>query len=384
MSEGTRKFLDNLIAILFYVFACCYIPLSLYIPMNDLVASVIAIAVCVLGVVVLARMAHTFRAVTGYAVILGLFILFGGALLPIGLFSAFASASCIFAYLLLKKHSPFVWGLPLIPLIISILLTQSASGVVLSLFTLPCSLLLAHAIKNRCGRVGAVCRISLGICICAVLLFLCAVYATAGEITLSAAKSIIETAREQLTKLLGSAASEMQALLGYELTSVDLENVIDVAVSSVFNLLPALVITLANIAAYIIHSLYLSVAFVSDEEKKDALPMLSFDMSLVSAIVYIASLVLSFVLTSDKTAIYGTAAQNVLIVLAPGLILTALAGIRTLTMRRGPSCLGTLLYFGVIFMLASLSVFAIVGVSLAGAVLIILAHISKRKSDKES
>ena len=108
--------------------------------------------------------------------------------------------------------------------------------------------------------------------------------------------------------------------------------------------------------------------------------MLSFEMSLTSSIVYIASLVFSLLLVSESLALWGTAAENIALVLAPGLILTALAGIRALSMRKGPSCLGTLLYLGVIFMLASLSGIVIMLVALVGAVLNIVAHIAKRKS----
>lgn len=384
MSEERRELLSTLLACLFYILAAAYIPLSLYLPMGEFLSAAIALAVCVLSVVVLSRIARGYKTLIGYTLVLGIFIIFGGMLLLIGLFSAFASASCIFAYLWQKKRTPFVWGLPLIPLIISILLIGNVSGVILSLFTLPCSLLLALSVKNKCARVGAVCRISFGICLSAVLLFLTAVWSVSGEISATAVKELIGTAKEQLISILGSAASEIETAIGYELTSLDVENIIEVSVSSLFNLLPALVITLANIAAYLIHSLYLSIVYVTDEERKEALPMLSFDMSLISAILYILSLVLAFVLASGKTAIYGTAAENILLVLSPGLVLTALAGIRALTVKRGPSCLGTLLYFGVIFLLVSLSVYAIIGVSLAGAILIILTHILKRRSDKEA
>ena len=381
--NGKRSVTDLLLACLFYVAACSYLPLAIYIPMSDWLSAVVALAVCALGIAVLARMARTFRAVLTYAVILGLFVLFGGMLLPIGLLSAFVASSCIFTYFLLKDRTPFLWGLPLSPLTVSLLITQSATGAALSLLTLPCSLMLAHSVKNKVGRVGAVCRISFGICLSAVLVFACAVYSSTGELSAAVIRGVIDSGKEQLTVLLKEAASEMQNMVGYELTSLDVENVIELAVSSLFNLLPAIVITVANITAYVIHSLYLSVAYTSDEERKETLPMLSFDMSLTSAIVYIASLILALVLTSDAVIIYGAVAQNLLLVLDPGLRLTALAGIRMLTTRRGPSCLGTLLYFAVIFMLASLSVFAILGVSLLGAVLIIIANISKRKSDKE-
>lgn len=383
ISEKARETAELALSCLFYIFAAAYIPIALYLPMNEWLSAVIALTVCVLGIAVLTKIAHGVRNIIGYIIIVGIFILFGGMLLPIGIFSAFASASCIFAYLVSQKRTPFIWGIPAIPLILSLLIVKSVTGAVLALFALPCSVMLALAVKDKCGRVEAVCRISFGICLSAVLLFMCTVYSVYGELSVQNAKLLIEAAREQVTVILNSATEEIGSVLGYDLTSVGITNIIDVSVSSLFNLLPALVITLANVAAYIIHSLYLSVVYTTEEEKKEALPMLSFDMSLMSAILYIVSLILAFALTSDSTAIYGTAAENLMLVLAPGLILTALAGIRALTSRRGPSCLGTILYFGVIFLLVSLSVYAIVGVSLVGAILIILANIAKKKSDNK-
>lgn len=382
INNSTRELLDTALAAAFYVIACVYIPFAFYVPMGDLVSSLLALAICVLGIAVLARIAKTFRATVGYTVIVALLVLFGGMILPVAIFSAFASACCIFAHLMTKKASPFIWGLPLIALIMSALISRSIMGILLSVITLPCSLMLIYSVKKRIGKVGAVCRISLGICISLAVIFVCAVWRSHAELSMSAARALIDTARGQLTVLLESAAEEIEMLLGYELTSADANNVIDASVSALFNLLPALIITVSNIVAYIIHSLYLSVAYISEKDKKRVIPMLAFNMSLTSAIVYIASLVLAFALTSDSVALYGTAAENVMIVLAPGLILTALAALRAFTSRKGPSCLGTLVYFGVIFMLVSLSVYSIIGVALAGAIVVILANIAKKNLGK--
>ena len=165
---------------------------ALFLPMGEWLSAALALCVSVLGIFVLARVAHAFHAVATYAIILGIFVLFGGVLLPIGLFSAFATASCLYAFLLLKRRNPFVWGLPLIPLIIALLLFSSNSAILLSLSTLPCALLLAYSIKNKLGRVSAVCHISFGICLFTIALFVCAVWETAGEISVTAAKDFID------------------------------------------------------------------------------------------------------------------------------------------------------------------------------------------------
>lgn len=382
ISEKNRDIIRVTLGALFYIFATTYLPLAVLTEMSGWIASAAALAVCVLGILVLTRLAGSFAQLFGYTMILGIFILFSGALVPIGIFSAFASASCIFAYLLLEKKTPFIWGLPLISLILSLLITRTLFGAVLSAVTLPCSLLLAYSVKHKLDRGGAVCRISLGICIPIIAVLAIAIFSEYGEISMRTVQAFIDMLRKSITELLSSAVSDVGELLGYELVGADTDSVIVAAVASLFNLLPAILITIGNITAYIIHSLYLSVAYSYDEKRKEATPMLSLNMSLASAIIYTVALVLSFTLVSDSTAIYGTAAENILLILAPGLILTALGALRAFTTRKGPSCLGSIIYFGVIAMLIRLSVFAIIGIALAGAVLIIISHIAKRKSDK--
>lgn len=370
-----------MLGVLFYIFAATYIPLAMCTELGGWLPVATAVAVCILSVLVLARLSGSFANILSYAIILGLFILFGGAVIPIGIFSAFASASCVFAYLLLEKKTPFIWGLPLIPVILSLLVTRTLLGAVLSAVTIPCALLLAYSVKNKLDRGGAVCRISLGICISVLAVLAVAVHSEYGELSMHTVQVFIDTLRESVTELLSSTVSDVGELIGFELNGTDAESAVASVVASLFNLLPAIIITLGNIAAYIIHSLYLSVAYSYEERHKEALPMLTLDMSLASAIIYIASLILSFALVSDSTAIYGTAAENVLLILAPGLILTALGALRAFTARKS-SCLGTLAYFGVVAMLISLSVYAIICVALAGAVLIIISHLAKIKSDK--
>jgi len=365
---------------IYYALACIYIPISVYVNMNDWLLSVLSLGVCVLSAVALAKAARTFHAVISYSLIIAIFIFFGGSLLPVGIFAAFASATCIYAYLLLKHPSPFLWGLPAIPFIVGLLLSKGALCAVLSLCTLPASLLLAYSLKKRLERVSAVCHISFGICAVIVIGFLAAVYGRSGELTVSSAKELIDAARTQLSAILSSTATQMSDMVGFELSESDVASYVANITDTLFNLLPAIAVTLGNIAAYIIHSMCLGICFSAEEDKDSVRPMLVYDMSVVSAIVFIIALVLSFALSTDSLYMYGTVAENIMVILCPGLILVALGALRMLTSRKGPSCLGTLAYMLVIFMLASLSPFAIIGTALAGAVAVIFVNVAKAKS----
>ncbi len=364
----------------YYILACIYLPLSTLVGLGDWFAAASALGVCVLACVALSKIAGSFKPFVFYAITVAIFALLGGSFLPISLIVAFVSGTCVYAYLVNRWASPLVWIIPAIPPIICSLAVGKALGAALSLITLPAALLLAYAVRKKRSRVSAVCMISSGICAMLVLLIGIAVYKYTGDISIAAIKSSIEAARAYLTAVFESVMTEMTSLIGSTMSLIDTEAMPSLMVGVLFNLLPAIIITASNILAYIIHSLYISANYsMSQEKHKEAIPMLTFDMSAVSAVVYIAALILSLTLTSGNAAIYGTAAQNILLILAPGLVMTALAGVHMLSMRKGPSCLGTLLYLALIFMIATLSPIVILAVALGGAILIIASHISRAK-----
>ena len=366
-----------------YAIAASFITVALTINVNELVLSAIALSICAFSIFVFARIAKTFKAIIMYAIILGASAFVGGSLLLIGLFAALALCCCALAYLINNSKSPFIWGIPLIPLIVALFISPNANGILVSLSPLPAAILLAYSTNKRLDRVSAVCRISFGLCIVFVASALIALYSTMGEISLTAAKSFIEALKEEMVVACMTAMQEIEEMMGLDMSDTDMLMVVDAAVGTVFNLLPGLLITISNIIAYIIHSLYLTVCYPDPKKNRDELaPMLEFDISLTSAIVYIVAVVATFVLVTGGSALYGAVAENIVIVLAPGLILVALGGIRSLIAKKGPSCLGTLIYMGIIFLLATFSIYAIIGVALAGAVFIILAYVSDYKKRK--
>lgn len=367
-----------------YAVAASFITVALTINISELVLSTIALAICAFSIFVFARIAKTFKAIIMYAIILGVSAFIGGSLLLIGLFAALALCSCSLAYLINNSKSPFIWGIPLIPLIVALFISPNANGILISLAPLPAAILLAYSVNKRLDRVAAVCRISFGLCAVFVASALITLYSTMGEISLASAKSFIEILKEEIVILCMTAMQEIEEMMALDMSETDMRTVIDAIVGTVFNLLPGLLITVCNIIAYIIHSIYLTVCYPDPQKDREELsPMLEFDISLTSAIVYIVAVVATLVLVTGGSALYGAVAENIVIVLAPGLILVALGGIRAFMAKKGPSCLGTLVYMGVIFLLATFSIYAIIGVALAGAVFIILAYVSDYKKRKK-
>ncbi len=381
-TKKRSKTVTFVVSAVFYVLSCIYLPLALFANMGIWFSAVSALGICVFAAFALSGISGSFKPFVGYALIVALFTFSGGMFLPMSLLVAFASGCVVYAYLLISKLSAAVWGLPVAAAVMAGLLTQSPIGICLSLGSLPASAILALVIKNKTPRVSAVCRISAGICLSVVVSLCVGIYAVQGKVNAEVIKGIVDYSKQQMSLILTDMFSQMQSMLGDMLVSIDFESFITVLVSTVFNLLPAIIITAANIIAYIIHSLYISSQYTMSKEAHDsAKEMLTFDMSIISAVLYILSLVLAFTLISPELALWGTVAENLLLILVPGLVLTALACIRAMSVAKGPSCLGTLIYFGVIFLVIGLNPVALVCVALAGAVFIILSHISKFKHE---
>ncbi len=371
----------DIILALCFIVSSLYIPISLCMPLGEWLTLAAALAVGVLCIAALTRAAGSFRSVAGFSVTVAILAFFGGAFLPLALFVSFVGASVMYACLADRAKRWLVYPLPLIPATAAFFISGGVWGTLICLTTAVCGLMLWHCTRKKLDRAQAICRISVALCACAMLLICIAVYYRSGNISADAFKALVDEARLQSELMLTDVLSSMQSALGSQLGSFDSASIISALVASVFNLLPAIIITAANIVSYLAHSLWLSVKYTTAEDKKQALPQLALNITPVSAVVYITALVLSLVLTDGASALYGAAAENMLVILCPGLTLTALAGIRALTSAKGPSCLGTLLYFGLIFALASLSPIVILATAFVGAVLILISTFSAKKKD---
>ncbi len=399
-TKATGTALTFILLCLYYILATAYIPLCLFIRLPEYFSLLSAVGICILACAALARAAGSFRAVVGFALTVGIFAFLGTAVQLVAPIAAFIAAVAVYSKIINMPQSlPAALTMALLPAVSVItvyLASRQGLGVALAILPVPVACTLTWCTRKKLSRVPAICRLSCCISLCVLAIALCIVYMLAGEISISAIRSLIDSARTALVAMLDGALMQMELLLGESLSAlggIDLSSFTKTLAASVFNLLPAIVITVANILAYLVHSLALSVEYgrvlpetlaKDSPERREIAEQMSFDMSLVSAIVYIASLVLAFLFVTEKTALYGTAAENLLLILAPGLVLTAISGVRALSMQKGPSCLGTLVYIGLIFMVASLSPIVIMAVALGGAVLIIMAHIAKHRHDSQS
>ena len=260
------------------------------------------------------------------------------------------------------------------------LITKQPLIALLALLWLPASLLLLYAFKKRLARVSAVCHISTGICLAIFSVVALSIYSLYGSLSVESVRAFVEGIRVYVV-------SEMQAIFADVVAelAIDVSGYIEMAVTMVLYVTPALIITIANVCAYIMHTSLLCVCYPKEEDQKEVLPLLSLDMSLASGVVYLLSaiaLIVSVLLAEESALIIAAVCGNLVIILCPGLILTTLAAIKALNSKDNRSCFGTMLYFGVLFMICSLSIPVIFICATVGAIIIILSHVARARAQQ--
>lgn len=389
VNTGGKLTAQNIFLSLLYVAACLFMPFILCVEMEEWMLNAVSLGVAAISLFAFSKVAKGFKYVFSYLLMLiGSTLLGGGTFILTGIFASLVCNICLFAYLCFNSSIYVTVALPAIAYLPALAITRDAVSATMIFFALPAAMLTVYAIKNKKPRVSAICHICIGFCISLVALLAIAIYNFAGKIDAQSIADFFESAKVAVTAairdafaLIEEGAAEMLDLsqFGFDL-DILAENIVTVS----FNLLPAIAILIFNALAYLLHSLSLTLIFNDDEKRKEALPMLVFDMSIHSAFIFLIALVLSLVLVSGESAMYGAVAENLAVILIPGYVITALAALRAFVTKRSPSCLGVLLYFFVIFMIASFSYPVIITAAVSGAIIKIFFFFKSNKKNKQA
>ncbi len=360
-----------------------YLPITLFLNINELVLQAISIVASVLAVFAFSRLSVSRKGIVSYILILVIGFMMLGTVMS-GFVASLIGSIYILAYLLIISEKS--WGklLALMPsllayIISSLLLTGPVLALV-ALVHLLAAILLAYSFSKKLGRVSVICHTSLGI-ILTFLIGVAAVFLTFYGTDISALGTAVETMRSFFIRSLSDAFSTVYTTLGVTLSSVDSAELSSVIVNTLFNLLPAIVIIISNIIAFMLQSIMTAFFIKKDTSREDAASMLSFEMSTVSAVVFLTSFLIAAIL-SNEISVWSATAENISLILMPGLIYTAVFALKVLLFSKNPSCFSALLYIGCIMLFFYIpSVMFTIG-ALAGAVIIIINNVKKAKAQK--
>ena len=235
-------------------------------------------------------------------------------------------------------------------LAVSLAVTRDPLIALACLIPFPAALALAQGTRTAAARedgpnrVGVICltSLALGASIAAVAAAL--IYRALGTLDVTAILAKLDEGRAMLTEAMASLELSIPAPNGEEipLDAEYAENLVNQA----FNLLPALAVVTVNILAALAQMIQHAslAAFGFGDSVSDRVRLLA--MSAVSGAVFILGYVTVWVSGTDASTLVGTVAENVVLILQPGLALCGMLRlIRSFMGRRNRGGCGCLVFF---------------------------------------
>lgn len=341
----------------------------------------LGLALTVVSVIAQIRLTHSMSGALGHIVVLAILAFFAGAPYLSGLLGSLLSACCAFCIFCRRGGGVFAPALCMLAYALSALILTDPIRAALSLIILPPALILLLCLQTKTPRISAICRISVSLLAVAIPVAGWVLHRRLGSLTATAFRAFLDEIR------LGAAnaLTESFAITGLPLgTSTDAASYAEALVTALFNVLPALTVILAMLVAFGIHSAALRCLIGQGEDQQSLKTMISFDMSLTSALLYFAAMLLSVILVGEQTALFGAVAQNLYLILAPGMLMTAWIALNALLFAKAPSCFSTLLYLGIVLLAFNFPSVMLPLAAAFGAGVVILGRIRLRLNKNKS
>ncbi len=368
-----------------YVLLTLYLPIVLFLDISLLALQGLSIAAAIISVFAFSRLSGIPRSAVSYALILVLCFVFFGVLIC-GMAASFVVSILILAYMLITIKKPALKLAALLPALVSYLAAAAILGSfalsAAALIHIPAALLLAYSFGRGQDRISVICKTSFGILLSMSAVALAIFVARYGT-DFSLVGQVVESARNYITDILSRTIYSVYGEIG-EISTVDALTLATAAVNACFNLIPAIAVVISNIIAFFLQSMMINIFIHKETDKERIQAMTLFDMSLVSAVVFLVSFLVSALLSNGGLSVWSVTAENIALILMPGLVLTAILALRRFTFGKNGSCGGVIIYFVIIFLMFNLPSIMLSLASVAGAVIVILNNITLMLNNKKN
>jgi len=383
-----------LAVLILYAFAASvFLPVTVYgdpAITGGYLFSVASVAMCVIGLLLASYLAGAFKPILPFAIITAfIFVALGVPRLAAAIPTLFILVGII-AFICFVSTPLILIPIGVAAYVSAFFLVGDVFLAAFSLIALPTGYVLYKVHKSGADRVGAVCRIS--VCIGAFVLaltlaqlYFAEVHVAGGELSLETLRIYFENIRAELTQEIATALhTTYNQILADSMSIGDATEIAALSVSTVFNFFPAICIIVLILLSYLIHSLYIAIILPITEDISVIKRAICFRMSLTSAVIFIVALIASACLDYDKQYVWSVAAKNVYTIFIPGLTLLFLGFVGAFTKGERASCLGIIVYFGLIGLLIYLPSVMFPLVALAGALLVIITEIRIKLEQKHT
>lgn len=300
------------------------------------------------------------------------------ALLTAYLSNSFVPAATLFALvcaitigalalsIITQKQAAWIPLVPILAYVATLLVCRDAVAAAACLLPVPAALALSvgtrHSIEKKDGptRVGVICLTSFALTLSVAGFAAVALYRALGSLDPTTLSTALDGLRESV--IVWITSMELPADISEEMRALFSRESAEYMVNGTINLLPGYIIAAINLLAavsqLILHAALVSFgcgASLSDRARV-------FRMSAVSCVVFTAAYLLALIGNGESSTLWGTVANNVYIILLPGLafagMLRFVAGITT-RHRIGCFSLLALLLAPLLFLVAPLILAAV-------------------------
>lgn len=373
-------FADRILIFVFYTAFSVYLAAAPMFSLRPAAEGLLAAAFILFGAVLQVRLIGSFSGSLGYSVTVLTIALISGSWHLAALVGVLITAACSLGWLCLTDPSPFLGIPPLLAYLLTALVLRDPVLALAALLPLPCALTLAEILRRQIDRVGAICRLALT---------LAGTVAVFGLLLIGSRFGIPSPAllREGVAIARRSVTAEVMAYL--QTTGLphgvngDIASYATSLVNTAFHYLPALTVLLFTLLGWLLHSAMMRVARGHSLPRLVSVRMMSFDMSIASAVLYGVSLLLSHLPCTGKAAIFPLLCANLCLCLIPGMMMTARIATDFLLWRQIPSCLGSLFYLILFFLFFAAPAVMIPLFASFGAGVILVSGIRRHGQEKK-
>ena len=337
-------------------------------------------AVAILFLVIyLWRAARTAKAAIPLLVVLGVFLTFyTGSILPAGILCGLVFTLSEGSFFIAVQSKSKLAALPIIPLLaygITAALSMNFLASLTVLLPWPAAWVLAIGTRRSAAsedgpnRVSVICSTSLTLGLTTAALLTLALYRGLGTLEPTVLMEAVEELRQEL--ILGIHTQPLPEGLTPELAEqwkemLEYANV-ENTVNSIFNLLPAICTVTTFIFVTICQSIQHATLRAFGMGECVSNRVRAFEMSLISCVLFLIAYIIVLGESESVSTLTGTVAQNVVIILLPGL---ALAGLLRLTgnmVRKGKQNMGCLFFIVILaFILLFVAPYVLAAVEVIG------------------
>ncbi len=312
------------------------------------IAEILSGVTLVLLIIHLFRVSRRIKGLMPVLIILSVFIVYiSESLIPAAILLSLLFAIGEGAVLLAVTPKKQLLWFPLVPVaafVLSAAFSRDLVGAAAALFPFPAMMILAAGTRNSAARedgltrVGVLCATSAACAVSLLLLAALWLYTALGSLTPAVLTEALESLR--------SAAIEsiMNLDVPPELSELISQESAENMINSVINLLPAYLVValnlLATVAQFIQHAGLVTFGF--GESVTDRVRL--FRMSLISCLVFTVAYVIVIFTGTERSTLAGTVAQNVYLILLPGLAFAGMLRLLGSLTRRGTRGMGCLFY----------------------------------------